>query len=102
MKSKKIALLSLLALALTFTAFHKANAQRFYVSVRPVEPVYVHPVQPSPRHVWVESEWVWTNGAYVNHPGYWALPPRHYHVWVRGHWEHERRGHYWVPGHWGR
>src|ERR1700744_3582785 len=76
MKSKKIALLSLLALALTFTAFHKADAQRFYVSVRPVEPVYVHPVRPSPRHVWVESEWEWRNGAYVHHPGYWALPPR--------------------------
>ena len=102
MKSKKIALLSLLALALTFTAFHKADAQRFYVSVRPVEPVYVHPVRPSPRHVWVESEWEWRNGAYVHHPGYWALPPRHYHVWVAGHWEHENRGHYWIPGHWGR
>jgi hypothetical protein len=78
-----------------------ANAQHFYVSVQPVAPVIVRPVAPSPHHIWVEDEWVWRGGAYVRVPGYWALPPHHYTIWIPGHWVHEEgHGHYWVPGHW--
>ena len=72
----------------------------FYVNVRPTAPVIVRPAPPSPRHIWVEDEWTYRNGAYVRVPGYWAAPPRGRRAWVAGHWEHERRGHYWVAGHW--
>ena len=41
-----------------------ASAQ-VYVSVRPVWHPVVRPVAPSPRHVWIDEEWAWRNGAYV-------------------------------------
>lgn len=100
---KKFFLLSVFTLGLMLMA-HLADAQvHFYVNVEPTPPVYVHPVAPSPRHVWVADEWVWTNGAYVHHPGYWQVPPHGYHTWVNGHWIKERgHGSYWVAGHWHR
>ena len=98
---KKVLLLSLFSVGMILFA-HTAEAQRFYVSVHPEIPVYVHPVAPSPRQVWVESEFVYTGGAYVHHPGYWTLPPRHYHAWVPGYWAREPRGSYWISGHWRR
>ena len=100
---KKVLLLSVLSLGMILAA-HVADAQvHFYVDVPPPIPVYVHPVQPSPRHVWVESEFAWEGGRYVHHPGYWAVPPRHYHRWVRGYWQREpHHGNYWIPGHWDR
>jgi WXXGXW repeat (2 copies) len=76
------------------------QAQHFYVKVEPAAPRMVRPAPPSRRHIWVENEWAWRNGAYVNVPGYWALPPRPRSLWIPGHWVHERRGAYWIPGHW--
>ena len=34
-----------------------ASAQTIYVKVRPVAPVVVRPVAPSPNHVWIAEEW---------------------------------------------
>lgn len=101
MKAKKLILVSLLSAGLVLFA-NFADAQRIFVNIEPAIPVYVHPACPSPRHVWVESEWVVSGGVYVHHPGYWAIPPEHFHVWIPGHWEREYRGSYWVPGHWRR
>jgi hypothetical protein len=36
---------------------------------------------------------------YVWAPGYWEWRG-HSHVWMRGHWIHERRGYHWVPDAW--
>src|ERR1700739_2876782 len=77
-----------------------ASAQ-LVVKIRPADPVYVRPVAPSPRHVWVEGEWTWENGQYVHHDGYWVEPRRGFH-WVPGHWREAPGGWTWVPGHWRR
>jgi len=95
-------LLAVVILLGVFTGISQSTQAQvhFYVNVRPAAPVVVRPVAPSPRHVWVEDEWTWREGAYVHVPGYWAVPPPHRRVWVAGYWAHERRGHYWVAGHW--
>lgn len=36
---------------------------------------------------------------YVWGPGYWRWRG-HRHVWVHGHWIHERHGYRWTPEHW--
>ena len=57
-----------------------------YVKVRPVVPVVVRPVAPSPKHIWIAEEWRPNGATYVYAGGYWAAPPH--------------PGWYWVPGHW--
>jgi len=93
----KIIILSFVALSFSFAA-----SAQFYVKIRPEHTVIaVRPAAPSPRHVWVEDEWVWRNGNYEHVDGYWAEPGPGYHEWVAGHWrESRRRGWVWVPGHW--
>lgn len=82
-------------------AANSADAQHFYVKVHPAATVVVRPAAPSPRHVWVGSEYAWRNGAYVETPGHWVLPPRGRRAWVPGRWVTTRgRGDYWVAGHW--
>ena len=73
-----------------------------YVKIRPTETVVVNrPPAPSPRHVWIEGDWVWRGGVYVHEPGRWVIPDRGA-VWIPGHWRSTRRGWYWIPGHWRR
>jgi len=91
----------LFALGLMLSLSFAASAQ-VIVKVRPTHEVVVRSHAPSPRHVWVEEEWVARNGRYEYVPGYWAEPHHGYHVWVRGHWATHRHGYYWVPGHWAR
>jgi len=55
-----------------------------YAPPPPVAPVEVVPV-PRPGWVWV--------------PGFYEWRGRH-HVWVGGHWVHERPGHYYAPSRW--
>lgn len=83
-------------------ASYSASAQSatIYVKVRPVAPVVVRPVAPSPHHVWIEEEWRPNGTAYVYSGGYWAVPPHPGYVWVPGHWKMHHNGEYWVPGHW--
>lgn len=84
-------ILLVLALLLSSGSFG-ANAQ-IYVGIRPTIPVYVRAERPSPRHVWVDEEWVWRDG-------HWAEPPQVGYVWVGGRWHHERDGYRWERGHW--
>lgn len=86
---------------LLLTGFSQiSHAQRIYVKVQPAAPVVTRPPAPSPKHVWVEGEWIVENNNYVWKPGYWALPPRAGEIWIKGHWAREKGGSYWIPGHW--
>ena len=91
----------LVFLFIMVAGFSTASQAQIVVKIRPNEPVYTHPVAPSPRHVWVDGEWVNRGGRYVYVNGYWAVPRSGYR-WVRGHWADRRGGWYWVPGHWRR
>lgn len=94
-----------LCIACLFAAPYTAEAQRFVVKVRPTHHrvAVVRPIAPSPRHIWIDDEWVWDarRGEYIVVAGYWAAP-KFGHVWVPGHWKDTRRGSYWVAGHWRR
>ncbi len=91
-----------LFLALTFLmVFSALSAEaQIYVNVRPVVPAYVRVERPSPRHVWVDEEWVERDGRYVWGGGYWAEPPRPGYLWIGGFWRHGPRGDIWVHRHW--
>jgi hypothetical protein len=81
-------------------AVNSAEAQHF-VKAHPAARVVVRPAAPSPRHVWVDDEWSWKGGAYVQVPGHWILPPHGRKAWVPGHWVTKHgHGDYWVAGHW--
>lgn len=87
-----------LLLAVIVTLSSVASAQVF-VQVRPVAPVIIRSVAPSPRHIWVDGDWVWRGGSYQYVNGYWMLPPAR-SGWVPGHWKQTRRGWVWKRGHW--
>jgi YXWGXW repeat-containing protein len=93
----KFMALFFVALALSFGA-----SAQLIVKIRPSYTVVrTRPIAPSPRHVWVEDEWVWRNGNYEHVDGYWAEPAPGFHEWVPGHWRgNDRRGWRWIPGHW--
>jgi hypothetical protein len=94
----KIAILSLIVLAVSFSA-----SAQVYVKIRPVPPVIVRTAPPSPEHVWIDEEWEPREGKYVYVGGHWIAPPHRGYVWVPGHWNHhERHGEIWVRGHWKR
>jgi|SRR5581483_9625271 len=78
-----------------------ASSAQVIVRVRPAAPVVVRPVAPSPRHVWVEGEWVVRHGHYEYVNGYWVTPRRGMH-WVPGYWVPRRGGYIWISGHWAR
>ena len=57
--------------------------------------VYIDVAPPAPRHEVIPA----ARHGYVWAPGYWDW--RHgRHVWVKGHWERERKGYYWHPSRW--
>ncbi len=93
-QSKKIVLTFAMLVLGAFTA----NAQIF-VTVRPFRPVVVRTVAPSPRHIWVDEDWVERDGRYVWVGGHWENPRDGYR-YNRGYWRKGDRGDYWVPGHW--
>jgi hypothetical protein len=80
--------------------YWKRIPDNVYVSAPPPEPIYNRPPAPSPRHVWIDGEWVWNNNGFSWKPGYWILRDPHRN-WVRGYW-HQRQdgGWYWIGGHW--
>lgn len=95
---KKIGMVLLAVLFAANTSFGQV-----IVRVRPVRPrvvVVQRPAPPSPRHVWVEEDWVPRGRRYVWHGGYWAAPPRPAAVWIPGHWERRRGGEVWIRGYW--
>jgi len=91
----------LLALSI-FSLSATAVQAQIIVRVRPPRPTVVvtRPPAPTPRHVWVDEDWVQDNRGYRWHGGYWAEPPRARAVWVPGHWAGRHRGYAWIPGHW--
>jgi len=96
---KRIVIVAIVLLGLSV---FKANAQ--YVRVRPGFSVGISIGAPGPAPyagaIWIGPEWRWRGGHYVEVPGYWARPYRHYHAWVPGHWRYSRHGYRWAPGHW--
>lgn len=88
MKSKVVKLAFLAMLMVGAGSFTNTASAQVYVSVRPVWHPVVRPVAPSPRHVWIDEEWAWRNGAYVPVGGYWGLPPHPGWIWYPGHWNH--------------
>lgn len=96
---KKSIFVALFGIALALGA-SRAEAQHFVVTV-PAPTVIVRGNPPSPRHVWVDAEWTWRGGRYVEAPAHWGLPPHGHTVWVAGRWnDGGHRGKSWVPGHW--
>ena len=89
----------MLASAVTLFAAATANAQ-LVVKVRPTAAVVVRGKAPSPRHVWVDDEWVAEGGKYVRRPGHWEVPPHAGGVWVAGRWDKRPGGEVWIAGHW--
>ncbi len=78
-----------------------SHAQFISIKIQPFPPAYERPAPPSERHVWVDGDWVWSNGRYVWHAGFWTIPEP-YHIWVKGYWETRNDGNtQWIPGHWG-
>ena len=101
MKIMKKYLLKFFLMAAVAVSISAAAEAQFVVRIRPVAPVIrVRPVCPSPRHAWVNGEYVWRGDQYVYTEGYWSMPPRPGLVWIEGHWKDTRRGWKWVPGHW--
>lgn len=97
----KRSLLNFFVLMLFCFAVTSANAQ-FIVKIRPTAPAVVRTMAPSPRHIWIDGEWIWRGNGYQYVNGYWAAPPMSGAVWVPGHWKQSRRGWIWKPGHWRR
>jgi len=98
---KRIAKVLIIMLVMSFAA--SQSYAQIVVRVRPARPTRVvvrRPPPPSPRHVWVEEEWVPNGNAYVYHGGYWAAPPRPGAVYVRGSWRHTHHGWAWRTGRW--
>ncbi|MEP6674413.1 MAG: hypothetical protein ABJA78_04635 [Ferruginibacter sp.] len=90
------------AIAVMFIAiaFSNSAAAQFVVKIRPAAHVIrVRPAAPSPRHVWVNGDYVLRGNQYVWTDGYW-IQPRPHMRWVDGHWKNSRRGWVWVPGRW--
>lgn len=83
----------------------KANAQ--YVRERPRFSLSISVGNPGPPPfsgaIWVGPEWQWRENRYVEVPGYWAHPRRHYTTWQSGEWYgNDRKGYKWRKGRWGR
>src|ERR1700733_14985599 len=106
---KKITKILFLVAIVSLSAFTKAKAQvEIGVNLQLHRPAQyennerLRPNRPSPRHVWVNEEWVAQGGTYVYKPGYWALPPSNGAFWVAGHWAKReyKPGYKWMPGHW--
>jgi hypothetical protein len=90
----------LAATVISLSAF--TSDGQIIVRVRPPRPavVTVRPTRPSPRHVWIDEDWVGEGDHYRWNGGHWVVPPRPRAVWVPGSWRHSRRGDVWVPGRW--
>jgi len=92
-------MLRLFFLVCLVAGFSLAGSSQIIVRVRPAAPVVVRTVAPSPRHIWIEGNWVVRHNRYVRVNGYWTVPRRGYN-WANGYWAHRRGGYVWVPGHW--
>ena len=96
----KMKLMMRMFLAVVFLAMTASASAQVYVKVRPVFPVQVRTVQPSPRHVWVNEEWVPDGHSYRYSGGHWEAPSRPGYYRTPGHWQKNKHGQRWVPGTW--
>lgn len=82
---KKILLASVVAASCGAAPLVALAAQAAIVITQPPPP-RSEPMPP-PRHgqEWAPGHWAWRHGE---------------HVWVAGHWMHERHGQHWVPDRW--
>jgi len=76
-----------------------ASAQ-IYVNVRPIKPVVVRIEAPTPRHVWIDEDWMERDGHYVWSGGHWEAPPHNGYRYTKGYWRHSGHGHAWHAGRW--
>ena len=90
------------ALVLLLSLGAAAVQAQIVVRVRPARPAVVvkRPAAPGPAYVWVDDDWVLSGNAYTWKGGYWAAPPRHGAVYIKGHWRKRGHGWVWVPGRW--
>ena len=70
-----------------------------YVSAQPETVVVARPAQPGPNYVWIDGDYYWRGGRYVQRPGYWVAP-RAGRVWHSGGWVNNAHGYYWRRGRW--
>src|SRR5580658_7439762 len=61
--------------------------------------VEVRPMQPSPRHFWIDGHWGWDGGRHAWMPGRWEMG-RDGYMWVGAHWENRDGFWHYHPGHW--
>ncbi|HMV14225.1 MAG TPA: hypothetical protein PKK18_01195 [Chitinophagales bacterium] len=75
-----------------------------YVKVCPsaTNVVVVKPACPSPKHIWIDGDWIWNPqiNQYVYVQGKWIIPISTKSIWIAGHWKNSRYGWHWVPGYW--
>jgi hypothetical protein len=95
----KTAKKTLLAFAVAMVCCIFSASAQVYVNVRPARPVIVRTVAPSPRHVWIDEDWIERDGTYIWAGGHWE-EAREGYVYRPGRWAHEGRGHRWVTGRW--
>ncbi len=74
--------------------------ERYVVRERPAEVVYVRPASPSPQHIWISGDWIWSGGGYHWREGHWERR-REGRSWHEGHWQNTQYGWKWMAGHWG-
>ena len=97
---KKIMFVIIVLLGLSLV---KADAQ--YVKRKPVFSINLSVGAPGPppyrEAIWIEPQWRWRNGRYVEVAGHWAKAPRRGSTWVAGRWAYtNRRGYRWHNGYW--
>ncbi|NCD72017.1 YXWGXW repeat-containing protein [Mucilaginibacter agri] len=95
----KTAIKLILAAGIAGTLFSSCGSSSYYVTERPVEPVYVRPAPPYANAYWVPAEWAWRGNTYVYVNGYYTHP-RQGHVYRQGYWRQSNRGQVWVHGSW--
>src|SRR6185369_8796404 len=91
----------IVALVIMLSCSIFSTSAQIYVTVRPSRPVYVRPVAPSPRHIWIEEDWNGVGDRYEWHGGYWAEPPVEGYYYTPGYWRHSNHGYVWIGGRWG-
>lgn len=98
----KTYLIKAIAVSVISLAFCNAASAQFVVRIRPeAHIVRIRPIAPSPRHIWINGDYVLRGSEYVWTEGYWVEPHPGMR-WIDGHWKNSRRGFVWVPGHWRR
>jgi hypothetical protein len=91
---------SVFPLALLAMIIFSVSCQPTYaVRERPEEVVYLRPAPPSPDHVWITGDWVWSGKKYEWREGHYETRRVGYR-WVEGRWINVHGGWRWLRGYW--